>query len=232
MSHSLPKTASTAVDRRWARLTSILLAAVLVLTLAMLIIWRNSSSQGGRLNGQGQQISSQSSQIQHLNGLVSTYASAARNGGHLANEIKQACRSGALDGAICRSASSVAAQPIPTEVPMPGPEGRPGPPGSPGPRGATGPRGRDGANGPTGTVGSPGPVGPSGAPGPSGPPGPAGPAGTNGTNGQDATPQPFDWTFTVPSNGPLARDHTYHVRCNWIATGPVPGYTCTAIEEN
>lgn len=227
---------STAVDRRWVRLTAVLLAAVLLLALSVLLIWRHSAGQDREINGLSGSNSSQSAQVQHLNGLASAYATAAQDGKQLARGIKAACASGALGGSICQSASSVAAQPIPSGTPMPGPEGRPGPPGATGPSGAAGAPGRDGANGPTGAggaAGSAGPVGPQGSAGPTGPAGPQGstgpqgPQGPAGADGRNASPQTFVFTFTVPGP-PLGGDRQEVVTCIW---GSDAGYTCTTRES-
>lgn len=181
------------VDRRWVRVTVVLLAGFLLVLLALLLIWNHSRGQDRKIDGLNGSNASQSAQVQHLDSLASAYAEAAQNGKDIAARITVACHSHALSGSICESASSVAAQPVPSLTPIPGPEGRPGPRGLTGPRGPRGPPGRDGANSPAGPVGPPGPVGPQGPQGdvgPSGPPGPQGDRGPRGETGPQGVPGP------------------------------------------
>jgi len=109
---------ATAVDRRWAHVTSVLLAGFLLVVLAVLLIWFHSRSQDGEISGLRSDNASQSTQVQHLNDLASAYATAAQDGKTLAGRISAACRSGALSGPVCESASSVAAQPVPSATPV------------------------------------------------------------------------------------------------------------------
>lgn len=139
------------------------------------------------------------------------------------------------------SANGLPTVPVPTTAPAVTPPprpvptvtviitGPPGPPGPPGRDGATGPGGPAGKPGASGAPGENGGTGPQGDVGPAGPPGPSGPAGPAGTDGQDATPQPFHWTYTVPGDGLTEQDHTFTTSCVW---DPSDGYRCTTIRES
>jgi len=118
--------------------------------------------------------------------------------------------------------------PVPTPEPGPagepgqvgpvGPVGPPGPQGVRGPMGARGLQGIRGAAGEEGAEGSTGGTGATGAQGPKGETGEQGPAGADGQDGTDGTdgasPFPFSFTFTVPSDIPGQDGHTYTITCH------------------
>jgi hypothetical protein len=168
---------------------------------------------------------------------ASALAPIASEGKAIAAQIETECktdRAFRLDHPqLCPRASQLATA---TPTLIPGPAGGQGPrgvQGLPGPRGSRGPSGKTitgpmgepgaaGAQGPQGEVGSTGPAGET-VTGPAGPSGPSGPAGSDG---KDATPQPFDFTFTIPPSNPADSTVVVTVHCTWNGTA----YDCPATQ--
>jgi hypothetical protein len=209
--------------RRWWLLAGV--AAVVL--VAAWMVWLTSTSvslTSSRDVARAQKTSAQAS--------ASALAPLASEGKAIAAQIETECKK---DGAfradhpqLCPRASQLATA---TPTLIPGPSGQRGPPGIglPGPSGppgrtVTGPMGEPGAagaQGPQGEVGV-------GETGPAGPPGETvtGPAGPSGPAGKDATPQPFDFTFTIPPRNPADSTVVVTVTCDWTGSA----YDCPATQ--
>lgn len=165
----------------------------------------------------------------------------------LAEQVRQACASGALapSDSLCARAAQVQAQPIPGPAGpagAPGSSGAPGPsgpPGPPGPSGIPGPPGEPGADGqpppclaeagqcvgPQGSTGSPGPAGPQGEPGPAGPQGEPGAPGAPGSPPASFTFIDADGRAQTCTRDPGSPDTaaTYTCTASGGDTGFIPG---------
>ncbi len=205
--------------RRWMLAAGV---AFLVL-LGGWIAWSTTSTVGltsSRDQARAQKTSAQAS--------ASALAPLASEGKAIAAQIESECKTDKTFRAdhpqLCPRASQLVTA-TPTLIPgpagrpgrrgvqgLPGPRGSRGPSGPPGKTGPMGEPGAAGAQGPRGEIGATGPSGAEGSPGPSGPSGPSGPAG------KDATPQPFDFTFTIPPRNPADSTVVVTVHCTWTGT--------------
>ena len=212
------------VLRRWLMFAG---AAVVVL-LAGWMVWSTTSTvslTSSRDQARAAKTTAEAS--------ASALAPLASEGKAIAAQIETECKTDKTFRAdhpqLCPRASQLATA---TSTLIPGPAGARGPQGvqgPPGPRGSSGPRGSRGPLGEPGAAGAQGPQGEIGATGPSGAegsPGPIGPSGPSGPAGKDATPQPFDFTFTIPPRNPADSTVVVTVHCDW--TGSV--YDCPATQ--
>jgi len=213
------------VLRRWLMFAG---AAVVVL-LAGWMVWSTTSTvslTSSRDQARAAKTTAEAS--------ASALAPLASEGKAIAAQIETECKTDKTFRAdhpqLCPRASQLATA---TSTLIPGPAGARGPQGvqgPPGPRGSSGPRGSRGPLGEPGAAGAQGPQGEIGATGPSGAegsPGPTGPSGPSGPAGKDATPQPFDFTFTIPPRNPADSTVVVMVHCDWTGTA----YDCPATQH-